>query len=212
MNNGQVTQEIAHSSERDGVEDGGSADVLFLGISGVLHPSRSMYLLVRGSSPSSDGHRDYEGVPVLERALLPYASVRIVLTSTQPWKHGLAAVKAQLGPGLAERVDGFAFDMLANRGEMSVDTYWRLDKSAIVAACVQRQRPRAWVVVDDENIRWPTAVRDSQLVLTDARKGLLDSTTEDRLQTVLAVNFRNGANEAAASNLKCNTTACKVVA
>ena len=75
-----------------------AADILFLGISGVLHPSTSLYLLARGVQPWGDNHRRYEGVPTLERALAPYPWVRIVLTSTQPWAHSLATVIAELGP------------------------------------------------------------------------------------------------------------------
>lgn len=166
------------------------ADIIFLGISGVLHPSASLYLLARGVQPWGDGHSRYEGVPVLERALGPYPQVRIVLTSTQPWAHGLAAVTAALGPVLGERVDGFAFDMLTSRGTLSVDEYWRLDKSGIVAASVARLRPRSWVAIDDEGMRWPIEIRENKLVRTDGCEGLLTAETEDRLHTVLAANFQ----------------------
>ena len=166
------------------------ADILFLGISGVLHPSASTYRLARGVEPWGDGHSRYEGVQVLERALAPYRHVRIVLTSTQPWKHGLGAVIAELGPLLGERVDGFAFDMLTNRGTLSADHYWRLDKSGIVALSVARLRPQAWVAIDDEGMRWPFEVRENQLVRTDGCEGLLTAETEDRLHTVLAANFQ----------------------
>lgn len=166
------------------------AAVLYLGISGVLHPSVSTYLLARGHSPWTDAHQPYEDVPVLERALAAYPIVRIVLTSTQPWKHGLAAVIAELGPMLGKRVDGFAFDMLTSRGTLSVDEYWRLDKAGIVALSVAGLRPRAWVAVDDEGMRWPLHVRENRLVLTNSCEGLLDPATEDRLHTVLAANFQ----------------------
>ena len=39
--------------------------VIYLGISGVLHPSSSTYELVYGRSPWVDGHAQYEAVPWL---------------------------------------------------------------------------------------------------------------------------------------------------
>ena len=165
-----------------------AADILFLGISGVLHPSTSLYLLARGVQPWGDNHRRYEGVPTLVRALAPYPSVRIVLTSTQPWAHSLATVIAELGP-LGARVDGFTFEILNTAG-MSGDDYWRLDKSGIVYATVELLKPRAWAAIDDEGMRWSFDVRENQLVRTDGCEGLLTADIQDRLHTVLAGNFR----------------------
>ena len=163
-------------------------DILFLGISGVLHPSASTYRLARRVEPWGDGHNRYEGVKVLERALAPYPSVRIVLTSTQPCAHSIATVIAELG-ALGERVDGFTFDELTKSG-MSAETYWRLDKSSIVAATVELLKPRRWVAIDDEGMRWPFEVRETQLVRTDGCEGLMTAEAQDRLQTVLAGNFQ----------------------
>ena len=89
---------------------------------------------------------------------------------------------------LCERVDGFAFDMLTCCGTFSVDEYWRLDKAGIVALSVAR--PRAWVAVDDEGMRWPMHVRENRLVLTNPCEGLLDPAAEDQLHTVLSANFQ----------------------
>lgn len=165
-----------------------SVDILFLGISGVLHPSASTYRLARGKQPWGDGHSRFEGVPTLERALAPYPAVRIMLTSTQPWAHSLATVIADLGP-LGKRVDGFTFEELTKAG-IGPDDYWRLDKSGIVAAAVELLHPRAWVAIDDEGMRWPFEVRENQLVRTDACEGLMAAEAQDRLQTVLAGNFQ----------------------
>lgn len=164
------------------------ADILFLGISGVLHPSASLYLLARGVQPWGNGHARYEGVPVLAQALAPYPLVRILLTSTQPWKHGLAAVTADLG-SLGARVDGFTFEVLTKAG-MGPDDYWRLDKSGIVAATAELLTPRAWAAIDDEGMRWPLEVREHQLVRTDGCEGLLTEEIRDRLHAVLARNFQ----------------------
>lgn len=191
----------AEASSGTGVSTG-RRQVVYLGISGVLHPSQSLYELVLRRSPWDDGHARYEGVPVLAAALEPWPSARIVLTSTQPWAHGLASVLAHLGP-LASRVAGFTFDDLTQNAVRVVRTrsgttrmltyssneYWRMNKSDIVAAHVAWSRPVAWIAIDDESILWPHDVMRDRLVLTDGCAGLLDAATQDRLLTVLAGNF-----------------------
>ena len=68
------------------------APTVYLGISGVLHPSDSFYSLMHGRSPWADGHSKYESAPVLVQALESWPDVEIILTSTQPWAHGLTSV------------------------------------------------------------------------------------------------------------------------
>lgn len=180
--------------------------VVYLGISGVLHPSQTTYELVMRQSPWDAGHVRYEGVPALTRALERWPAARIVLTSTLPWAHGLPSVLENLGP-LASRVDGFTYDDLTNRAARTVTTrsgttrtltyssedYWRMHKADIVAAHVAWLRPSAWLAIDDENIMWPTNVARDQLVATDGCVGLLDGATYDRLLTVLDGNFGSRA-------------------
>lgn len=178
------------------------AHIVYLGISGVLHPSQTTYKLVRGRSPWDDGHVQYEGVPILATALEPYPAVRIVLTSTQPWAHGLASVLEQLG-ALAARVDGLTYEDLTQRAKRVVCTrsgttrtigysnedYWRMNKSHIVAAHVEWLRPSVWVVIDDDGILWPDDATQDRLVLTDGCTGLMSAAMQDRLLTVLLGNF-----------------------
>lgn len=171
--------------------------VVYLGISGVLHPSQSLYELLKGRSPWEAGHRPYEAVPVLESMLRGWPEARIVLTSTQPWSKGLPAVLAELGPDLAARVVGFTYEDLTTklrRGKrqrpLSSEDYWRLNKSEIVRLHVEWLKPAAWVAVDDETILWTEQERLDQLVAVDGCKGLLrDKAAQDRLVTVLAGNF-----------------------
>lgn len=187
------------------VPDGGrakAAEVVYLGISGVLHPSQTTYELVHGRSPWDDGHALYEGVPRLDAALQRWPDARIVLTSTLPWAHGLPSVLERLGP-LAGRVDSFTYDDLTRRAWRLVQTrsgatrrltysnedYWRMLKSDIVAAHVAWLRPSAWLAIDDEDTLWPTDIARDHLVATDGCVGLQDSATLDRLMTVLAGNF-----------------------
>lgn len=181
------------------------AQVVYLGISGVLHPSKTTYELVNRRSPWYDGHSLYEGVSLLETALQPWPAARIVLTSTLPWAHGLASVLEKLG-ALAARVDSFTYEDLTLRAVRTVKTrsgttrnltysnedYWRMNKADIVAAHVAWLQPVAWVAIDDDDVLWPPAVSRDQLVATDPCLGLRDAATWDRLLTVLHVNFSEG--------------------
>lgn len=175
--------------------------VVLLGISGVLHPSASVYELVHGRSPWDCGHKQYEAVPWLSSALTCWPDARIVLTSTQPWKHGLPAVLEHLG-ALAERVIGFTYEDLTTKAVRQVRTrsgttrqmaysaedYWRMNKSNIVTAHVEWLQPEAWVAVDDEDILWPKSVAEHVCII-DGLKGLKNPTEQDRLLTYLEANF-----------------------
>lgn len=169
--------------------------VIYLGISGVLHPSWSFYSFVHGRKPEEDGHEKYQSVGVLNEVLQGWPEARIILTSTQPWSKGLPAVLEAMGP-LATRVDGFTYEDLTTRvphGRLGrpihdVD-YWRLDKSKIVRRHVDWLKPDAWVVLDDEDILWSDDERSDHLVLTRGTLGLKDQVAMDRLFTLLEVNF-----------------------
>lgn len=134
-----------------------SLKVVYLGISGVLHPSASLYELIEGRSPWDECHQPYEAVPVLERALSGWPDARIVLSSTQPWAKGLPTVLEALGESLASRVLGYTYEDLTTklrRGRwkipLSNEDYWRLNKSDIVRLHAQWLRPAAWLAVDDD--------------------------------------------------------------
>jgi hypothetical protein len=88
-------------------DDRTTAPPIYLGISGVLHPSESIHTLVFGHPPWEDGHTKYENVPALLQALENWPDVKLVLTSTQPLADGLNSVLAQLGLTLAARVVGY---------------------------------------------------------------------------------------------------------
>lgn len=175
--------------------------VLYLGLSGTTHPSATTYQLVRGKNPWDDGHAEYEAVPWLAQALACWPDVKIVLTSTQPWKHGLPAV-LQCMPPLAERVVGFTFEDLTTQPvrlvrtrsgtsrwtSFSSEDYWRMNKGDIVAAHVGWLKPEAWVAVDDEDILWRPE-HAAHVCIVDGCEGLMHPAEQDRLLTCLQMNF-----------------------
>lgn len=178
------------------------AHLLYLGISGVLHPSKSTYELVERACPWDKGHRPYEAAEWLARVLLPWPSVRIVLTSTRPWKQGLHAVKQELGTELASKVLGFTYEDLTQhptrpmRGKTGITlvrhsdpAYWRMSKADIVQAHVRWAEPCGWVAIDDEDFSWPIEAQE-HCVFVDGSKGLLhDARAQMDMLRVLAANF-----------------------
>lgn len=179
--------------------------VLYLAVSGALHPSASSYELVHGRSPWASGHKEYEAVAWLSGALACWPDVRIVLTSPQPKGGTLCAVLEHLGT-LAERVIGFAYEDLTSKAVRQVRTrsgsarqlpystedYWRLSKAHIVTAHVEWLKPAAWVAVDDEDILWPRSVADHVCII-DGLRGLKAPEEQDRLTTYLQMNYGPGA-------------------
>lgn len=180
-----------------------SPPTLYLGISGVLHPGESLYTWLHGRSPWDDGHSRYESDPVLAAALARWPAVEIVLTSMLPRVQGLETVLQHLGPGLARRVVGCSQEDLTHRVKRTVSAkgggvrtvgfssndYRRMNKAEIVTTHVAWRRPIAWVAIDDEDILWPQDVRRDRLVLTDECVGLASAEAQDRLLTVLLMNF-----------------------
>lgn len=170
--------------------------VLYLGVGGVLQPSRSTYSLVYGRDPFEDGHSPYECAPLLDELLRGWPAVRIVLTSVRPWRHGLPAVLEALGPGLAQRVIGYTFEDLTTKARfgksqrhISEMDYWRMSRASIVDKHLQWLRPRAWLAVDDEDDGWTDGELACHVVLTPPLTGLLDAEAQAKLHDLLVHQF-----------------------
>lgn len=199
--NATLPTATADQARADNLHQADRLRLLYLGISGVLHPSASLYELVHRVSPWDDGHREYESVPWLSAALEGWPDVQVVLTSTQPRKLGLAAVLEQMGE-LGKRVVGFTFEdlttkhvrRLRTRGgatrllAYSNEDYWRMNKSDIVAAHVRWSKPAAWVAVDDEDILWPQALT-TRVCIVDGCHGLAHPEEQNRLLSCFELNF-----------------------
>jgi hypothetical protein len=171
--------------------------LLYLGISGVLHPSRTTYRLLHSREPEEDGHQEFEGAATLERILAPCADLYIVLTSTHPRKHGLAGTLDLLGPSLSSRVQGWTFEDLTTKvrvgpraRHVSKEDYWRKNTSEIVRTHVEWARPLAWLALSDDSILWNTQERASHFIEVDGDKGLKhDLAAQQRLAELLARSF-----------------------
>ena len=190
--------------------DGGASpyagqQLLYLGISGTLHPSQSAYELVMGRNPWEDGHHTYEAVPWLVNALERWPAVCIVLTSAKASKSGFEQTLSEIGPELGSRVIGATFVDLTTRvlrarpgkagpvmrPRFSVDDYWRMNKSEVVRQHVSWGQPAAWVILDDEDIDWKEGDMP-HLVMTDSCSGLLQAQAQATFLSVCAENFGPG--------------------
>lgn len=170
--------------------------VIYLGVSGVLHPSRSLYQLLRGRDFEADGHREYEGVETLEAILHGWQHVRIVLTSSQTWLKGLAHVVQRLGPRLGSRVVGDTYGDLTTKATLGPRhaplghaDYWRHTKAEVVRAHADWSQPAAWIAVDDDSLLWSQEEQRQKLVLVNGGEGLLAPSAQARLLTALEENF-----------------------
>lgn len=174
----------------DGVD--ASICVLYLGVGGVLQPSRSTYSLVYGRDPFEDGHSPYECAPLLDELLRGWPAVRIVLTSVRPWRYGLPAALEALGPGLAHRVIGYAFEDLTTKARfgksqrhISEMDYWRMSTAAIVEKHLAWLEPRRWLAVDDEAFGWTHRELACNVVLTPPLEGLANEEARTKLRGLL---------------------------
>lgn len=171
--------------------------VLYLGIGGVLQPSVSTYTWVHGRDPFDDGYSPYECAPLLERLLSGWPDVRIVLTSTRPWAHGLDEVLGALGPELASRIVGYTFQDLTERAKvgerfprcLSEMEYWRLSKSQVVEKHVRWLQPSRWVAVDDEAYGWSDHELACNVVVTPPVEGLANEEARTKLHGLLVHQF-----------------------
>ena len=172
------------------------SQVVYLGISGVLCPSRSPNDAVVEALPPFNRHKEYEATHVLARALEGWPNARIVLTSTLPWRYGLFSVLSNLGPEVGTKVLGFTYADLTAKARLGPRglplgnaDYWRHTKAEIVRLHVGWMLPDAWIAVDDDTLLWSEEERRQHFVHVDGRKGLLDPVAQDRLLTKLQGNF-----------------------
>lgn len=142
--------------------------VLYLDFDGVLHPENVWRYPGSGPYvPSAPGHQVFEHAALLERCLVPYPGLRIVLSTN--WMRVFRSVRKvarRLPPGLRERVVGATFHRRMDPGWVR-----SVPRGVQVWGDVCRRRPDAWLALDDDEAAWPAVCR-SHLVCTDPVLGL----------------------------------------
>jgi hypothetical protein len=162
-------------------------DVLYLDFDSVLHPGE-VYVRASGGLVlrNSPGHELFEHAPLLDRALLPYPGISIVLSTSwvRHYRGCIPRIAARLPPGLRDRVIGATF-----HSGMSRDTFEASSRGSQVCADVLRRKPGRWLAIDDDDDGWPKWAR-KQLVLTHKVLGISEPAVLGELQSKLELTFR----------------------
>lgn len=118
------------------------ASILFLDFDGVLHRQLTMQQVRRGQAVVL-----FEFADRLERALVPYPNVRIVLSTSWVVSHGIQfCLNSLRQPGLCDRVIGATYDPAL----MSLETFASKPRWQQILDDVERRQPAAWLAVDDD--------------------------------------------------------------
>lgn len=157
--------------------------LLYLDFDGILHPAGGERN-PRGFRLNVPGHEVFESVPVLEQAIAPYPSLRIVLTTSWVQAYGFRQTCEFLPKSMQPRVIGATFD---SRHLISGD-FNELSRYAQILVDVRRREPTRWLAVDDDAQGWPHGELDA-LVLVPAAIGLACTDAQALLRSRLAARF-----------------------
>ncbi|MDH6149549.1 MULTISPECIES: HAD domain-containing protein [Paraburkholderia] len=157
--------------------------VLYLDFDGVLHPENVYMRTGRGPYIASpEGHELFEHAELLERVLLPYPDVKIVLsTSWVRVYQSVARVARKLPPELRARIVGATY-----HASMDPETFRRAPRGMQIWADVLRRQPTDWLAVDDDYLHWPSWAKD-KLVKTHEILGISAPVVLAELSTKLAL-------------------------
>lgn len=158
-----------------------SAKVLYLDFDGVLHRNLTLRQLRRGRAVAM-----FEFADRLETALELYPDVRIVLSTSWVFAHGLQGCVSCLPETLRQRVLGATYDSTAPLLPFADLLRWRQ-----VIYDVERRRPSAWVAVDDDVANCPPEYAD-HFVEVPGFRGLGCGAALARLESALDHHFGSG--------------------
>lgn len=158
--------------------------VLYLDYDGVLHPE-SVYMWP-GRGPGlvdAPGHSLFEHCELLERVLLPYPDIRVVLSTSWVRVYGgsIARVARRLTPELRARVVGATFHKC-----MDAESFKQAPRGMQIWSDVLRRQPADWLSLDDDYLHWPTWCRE-KLVRTHEVLGISAPTVQAELRAKLAL-------------------------
>ena len=152
--------------------------LMFLDFDGVLHPDAA-YLLKGRPTLRADGQL-FMWADHLDRALQPYPSVQIVLSTS--WVRLLSFSRAQrfLPASLRHRVIGATW-----HSRMDQSAWSELTRYQQIRHYLGRQHGCAWLAIDDDAEGWPSA-QSHCLIQTDPDAGLGDPSIREQLQQHLS--------------------------
>ncbi len=163
--------------------------VLYVDFDGVLHPE-SVYLLHRRGPQLLDapGHVLFEHCGLLEEVLLPYADLRIVLSTSwvRCYRGSVRRVSRRLTAWLQARVLGATYHSAMDPVEFAT-----APRGMQIWSDVLRRKPTDWLALDDDYLHWPTWCRD-RLVCTDPLLGISEPAVLADLKAKLFRMYQKG--------------------
>ena len=158
--------------------------MLFLDYDGVLHPG-DVYLLKGGPVLMRDGIALFEWAPLLEEALMPYADVKIVLSTSWVPVLRFDVAKSRLPQGLQNRVIGATYHSRFAEQGISREVWMSFSRYQQIQRYVTRHIGMGpWLAIDDDMEGWPNSQRH-RVVTTDEDLGIAENGKIDELITKL---------------------------
>lgn len=175
----------APRAEPTGFVGSGGCVVCYLDYDGVLHPDAVARRPKRGIELLAPSHTLFEWCSILEDALQPWPSVRLVLSTSWVREVGFDRARARLTPSLSQRVVGATFHRGVHGPTRELTRLWAATpRGDQIHADLVRRRARRWFAIDDAVNEFGPSQR-TWLVECDGRLGLSDEATRARLDEVL---------------------------
>ncbi|PHV04077.1 hypothetical protein CSQ96_27580 [Janthinobacterium sp. BJB412] len=156
------------------------AIVCYLDFDGVVHDDDVYWSPKRGIYIKTPDRTLFEWMPILDELLVPYPTVKIVLSTSWVRTKSFEFAKSQLSPMLQARVIGATFhNRLMQKLEFSL-----MARGQQIWEDVGRRKPTGWFAIDNDDKGWPPQCRD-RLVKTEDRLGLSDPVVQVEIQRML---------------------------
>jgi HAD domain in Swiss Army Knife RNA repair proteins len=153
--------------------------ILYLDFDGVLHHENVLWHHKRGVYAGPPGFTLFEHAGLLDELLIPYPSLRIVLSTSWVRQYGCSGSAKHLPPGLRDRVIGATF-----HSEMNERVFEVKPRGQQVLEDIARRQPSDWLALDDVNEGWPSGA-GQHVVITDERLGISAPGVVDQIAAVL---------------------------
>ena len=140
--------------------------LLYLDFDGVLHHEDVRWSPKRGAYMNAPGEQLFAYADLLDRQLLQFPDLRIVLSTSWAAHYGFSRAADRLPEGLRQRAIGSTWHNQMNR-----QVFDNTPRGLQVIRDLQRRRPTAWFALDDDPEGWPVWAQP-YLVQTDGAIGI----------------------------------------
>ncbi|MDD2881093.1 MAG: HAD domain-containing protein [Rhodoferax sp.] len=167
------------------VPKGAGELIMYLDFDGVLHHENCLWLPKRGPYlKAPPGYSLFQHAPLLEKLLVPYPQILIVLSTSWVRSYGCTGAAKRLPQSLQQRVIGATFHSRMNKTE-----FIAAPRGMQVWGDVVRRKPKDWIALDDDWLHWPKWCLD-KYVKTHEFAGISDPAVMVEISEKLAVMCR----------------------